>query len=108
MMQNAIVPSSAQPISGEGGKVTTTWQRFFNALVSAPAAIAAVTPTGSPFAYTASGAGTLVLSGGTVSARTLTRNTTTVPVGSSTIQMANGDVTTITYSVAPTINFIPG
>ena len=106
-INGAIVPSSAQPIADQQGRITTPWQRFCNALVAGAPHIIAVTPSGSPFAYTASMSGSLVISGGTVSARTLTRNVDTIPVASSTIPMANGDVATITYSVAPTINFVP-
>jgi len=106
----AIVPSSAQPIADKEGRVTTYWQRFFNALVSAPATIGTVDVTSSPFTYTAGQAGQLAVSGGTVSSITLTRNTVAVPTGvtAGLIAMRNGDQVTVTYSGLPTINFIPG
>ena len=104
---DAIVPSSGQTIADKAGFVTPTWQRFFNALVSAPAAISAVTPTGSPFSFTAGQSGMLVITGGTVSGVTLTRNTSTITVPTGAIAMANRDVAEITYAVAPTINFVP-
>lgn len=105
----AIVPSSAQPIADGRGFVTTTWQRFFNALVSAAAPIQPVTLTGSPFSYRAGSGGNLAVSGGTVSAITITRGTTAVPTGatSGTFPVANGDVVSIVYTVAPTVSFIP-
>lgn len=102
----AIVPSSAQPIVGPGGRVTTVWQRFFNALVRPADPIVAVTPTGSPFAYMAGAGGNLYVVGGTVSAITLKRSTTTVTV-TSPVPVANGDTVTVTYSGAPTITFVP-
>lgn len=106
---SAIVPSSRQPIADAGGFVNTTWLRFFNALVGAPAGISPVQATGSPFVYRAPTAGTLSITGGTVSSITLTRNTVTTPTGitAGLVPVANGDTVTITYSAAPTVNFIP-
>ena len=105
----AIVPSSQQAIADKQGKITTPWQRFFNALVSAAAPIQSVTLTGSPFAFRAGSGGNLAVSGGTVSAIDITRGTTTVSTGatSGTFPVANGDVVSITYTVLPTVSFIP-
>jgi len=105
----AIVPSSQQPIVTKLGTMTTELQRFFNALVSAAAPIQSVTLTGSPFSYRAGSAGSLSISGGTVSAITLTRNNTSIPLGGTagTFPVANGDLLTITYSGPPTVSFIP-
>lgn len=105
----AIVPSSNQAIADKGGFVTTAWQRFFNTLVSPAAPLQSVTVLASPFAYTAGQAGSLAVSGGTVSAISLTRSGTTIPTGMTggTLSLANGDTVTITYAVAPTVNFIP-
>lgn len=106
---NAIVPSSAQPIARNGGFVTTEWQRFFNALVQAPESIAEVDVGASPFDYTASASGFLAVSGGTVSAITLTRNTSSAATGvtAGLVPMFQGDIVTITYSGLPTVSFIP-
>lgn len=104
----ATVPSSTQPISSGGGLVTTVWQRFFNALVTAPAAIESVPATGSPLTYTASQTGSLSVVGGTVTAVSMVRARVTVDLtGAAMVPMANEDVVTITYSVAPVISFIP-
>jgi hypothetical protein len=74
-------------------------------------AIAAVTVTASPFAYTAQASGTLSIEGGTVSAVTLKRGTpaaVTVAAASGVlVPVAAGDIVTTTYSVLPTMNFIP-
>lgn len=105
--RGSIVPSSAAPIAGPSGEVQPAWLRFFNQLVAGAAPIEEVVLTGSPFSYTASQTGALVISDGTVSAITLTRRTTTIPISSSTVDMANGDIATVTYSVDPTINFVP-
>jgi hypothetical protein len=82
-------------------------EALFVAFAGAGAAIVPVTVGASPFAYTATTGGTLAISGGTVSAVTLTRGTTTVPVSPASVPARNGDVVTITYTAAPTVNFIP-
>jgi hypothetical protein len=79
---------------------------LFVAFLGAGAPIVPVTVTASPFAYTATTAGTLCISGGTISATTLTRGSA-IPIAAGNIPVRNGDVITVTYSVAPTMNFIP-
>lgn len=106
-MTAPIVPSTNQPIS-ENGIVTTVWQRFFNALVSSPSAIASIQATQSPVAYKAAERGTLSISGGTISDVTLQRASVSISLGPvRLVPVANADTVTITYSVAPTISFIP-
>jgi hypothetical protein len=72
-------------------------------------AIAAVTVTASPFAYTATTRGALFVSGGIVSDVSFKRGGTTIPAGiaAGVIPVTNGDVVTITYTAAPTVNFVP-
>ena len=74
-----------------------------------PQPAAAVTLGGSPADYTANSSGSLAVSGGTVSSITLTRGLVTVPTGvvAGLIPMEIGDVVSITYAVAPTVNFLP-
>lgn len=105
----AIVPSSQQPISDGKGYITTPWQRFFNALVSGAAPIQSVTVTASPYTYRAGSAGSLAVSGGTVSGIAITRNNVTAPTGATSgiIPVSNGDLVTITYSGLPAVSFIP-
>ncbi len=109
----APLPSSAQPIGttldGKPVAVNRVWQRWFNSFTSAAAASAVSSITPSPFSFTANTSGNLLVVGGTVSAITLQRAQTILPTGltSGFIPMANGDIVTITYSVAPTLNFIP-
>lgn len=68
-----------------------------------------VTAGASPFAYTASQNGTLSIQGGTVSSVAFDRSSVSFTVGftSGLIPMATGDKVTITYTVAPTLYFIP-
>lgn len=106
-----VIPSSAQPIADKNGFVTTVWQRFFNALNSAsqPIQTVPIAPVISPFKFTASSTGALMVSGGTVTSISLTRGVTTIPTGqtSGNIPMSNGDIVSIAFSVAPNIAFVP-
>lgn len=73
------------------------------------AAVSALTVGTSPYAYTASLRGSVAVSGGTVSAVTITRGGVVVPTGAlaGMFPVMNGDIVTVTYSAAPTMNFIP-
>jgi|GEM_PF-6951911 len=112
----AIAGSSSQVFNAStaltGTQVTPLSQ--VNSLISTAqqtqgAAISAVSVGASPFAYTAAARGALAVSGGTVSAISMTRGGTTIPLGvlAGLFQVTNGDKITITYSVAPTVNFAP-
>lgn len=91
-------------------KFTPAWQRALTRLaqLSPERKIRAVSPGVSPFTYTASTIGHLLIAGGNVSAVTLVRgaNSVSCPV-SGFIPMAGKDSVVITYTVAPTLNFIP-
>lgn len=69
----------------------------------------AVTLTGSPFDFLATGDGLVVVSGGTVSAISYGRNGTFTALGitAGLIPVKLGDVVRVTYTVAPTVSFIP-
>lgn len=68
-----------------------------------------VTLTGSPFDYQSTADGLLVVTGGTVSAISYGRNGAFTPLGitAGLIPVKLGDVAQITYTVAPTVSFIP-
>jgi hypothetical protein len=108
MSQSQFPGAYVPAVSLQNGNFTTPWILWLGQFAAQPAAPFQVVPTGSPFRYTASGPGSLSVSGGTVSARTLTRGGVSAPIGASLIPMVNGDVATITYSVAPTLWFVPG
>lgn len=110
-MSQQAFPTAATPAVEQrsgGWYFTNPWIIWLAQFAAQPGALVPITPTASPFSYTAPGSGSLAINGGTVSARTLTRAGSTAPIGASLIPMANGDVATITYSVAPTLSFIPG
>lgn len=103
-----IVPNSNQPIADPRGMVTQIWQRFFAALTASAASVSSVTVSPSPTSFTASERGTVAVSAGTLTSVTLTRAGTAVSLGTSrTIPVSSGDVVTVSYSVAPTMSFIP-
>lgn len=72
--------------------------------------IANVAPGASPFTYTASAAGSVVVTGGTVSNVQLKRGATTIAISTATnavVPVSAGDQVIVTYSVAPTMSFVP-
>jgi hypothetical protein len=82
-----------------------------------PAATKAVTLTGSPYTYTVTGPGALSITGGTVSSIAITdsgtttvEQTITTPTTNATsgiFAVETGDTVVITYTAAPTVNFVP-
>jgi hypothetical protein len=102
--QNAIFEARADGSQWQciGGSNSAAW--------GGNAPIAAITVGASPYAYTAAAAGTVVVSGGTVSAITLKRGApAAISVGetSGVIPVSAGDIVTVTYSAAPTMSFVP-
>ena len=72
--------------------------------------IANVAPGASPYTYTASAAGSVVITGGTVSAVQLKRGSTTITIASASpavVPVSAGDQVITTYSAAPTMSFVP-
>ncbi len=110
MALNPTAPSWDVPLQDPNGRVSQAWFGYLTQLSGAPGPIQTVSPSASPFTYAAPANGTLAVHGGTVSAITLTRaRVANVPVGfvNGSVAVAANDQVTITYSVAPTINFIP-
>lgn len=91
------------------GYLADPWNSFFQQFTQQAPAVAAVSPTSSPFSYQANQNGTLIVSGGTVSAISLTRGTVVIPLSTVrplAIPISIGDTVTVTYSVLPTIQFL--
>jgi hypothetical protein len=108
---NKNAPSWKVPIVDiASGLLTQSWHGYLTGLAGTPGPILPVSPSGSPFAYKAPANGALAISGGTVSAVTLARaRVAGVPLGvtSGCVSVSEDDVVTVTYSAAPTLNFIP-
>jgi hypothetical protein len=111
MAANKGTPSWSNPVVDPGtGIATPSWFSFFALLAGAPGPIVPVQPTASPFSFQAPSRGSLAVSGGTVSAILLSRGRVSgVNIGftNGPVPMAAGDTVSITFSAAPTINFIP-
>jgi len=102
------IPTFEAPmVDLETGRATRAWYLPLMSLFQ-PLPENSVTPTGSPFAFTAIQGGALLVSGGTVSQITLKRNQVYVTgLTSGFIPVSAEDVVTITYTVAPTLLFFP-
>lgn len=76
---------------------------------SAPQPVAPITVGASPFTYTAPFAGTVVVTGGSVSTIAMIRHGTSVATGltSALIPVSRGDQVQVAYVSAPTMTFVP-
>lgn len=102
------LPNVLQEFVNRAGIIKNPWIQYLQQFTIAPPSFIDITLTGSPFEYIAREPGNLFVSGGTISLITLTRGTETLTVtGSILIPVAVADVVEITYSVLPTIKFIP-
>jgi hypothetical protein len=95
-----------------GGRTSKTWYFFLQALWNgiAPGGENSVTPTASPFVFTAPRRGFLIVQGGTVSFVSYSRDQVTfhnTGVVAGAIPASKGDLVSVTYSVAPTLTFVP-
>jgi len=102
------------PVPLIDGRVTNRdWYRFWTGLFRGlpPANVEPVTLTGSPFVYSATRRGSLIVSGGTVSAVAFSRDggSTYYTVGTvaGMFTVSASDLLKITYTVAPTVTFVP-
>lgn len=90
------------------GRILQPWQQYLQQFTQAPPPFMQITVDGSPFSYIAREPGYVIISGGTVSAITLTRGSTTLTfTGQLQVPVSINDTVTVTYSVLPTIRFIP-
>lgn len=92
------------------GIVSSVWYQFLTRLqqLSAERQIAPLTVGASPFVYTASTIGNVFVSGGTVSSIVLGRSNVNLAVPSGIfVPVAADDTVTVTYTVLPTMTFVP-
>lgn len=103
-----ISPPTSIPLTDFSGNLNTAWQGFFQQFTQAPPGASSLVVGASPFAYIVREPGLIAVAGGTVSALTLTRGTVTIDVsGEKLILVSVKDTITVTYSVLPTIQFLP-
>jgi len=104
------IPDRGQPID-QAGKVTLSevWARFLVRLsqLTPERPLMPVSPGPSPYSFTATTIGDLLVRGGTVTSVVLTRGSDSLacPV-SGFVPMAAQDIVTVTYSVAPEVTFV--
>lgn len=111
MTQYASIPTYKQPIA-EKGLTERTWYQFFNDIWKGrpQGSIQTITPTASPFTYQVLTKGFMVVQGGTVSLIQFSRDgitNVTTGVTAGCIPLSQGDLITVTYTVIPTITWVP-
>lgn len=104
-------PTYPTPLE-EGGRTASTWYFFLAGLFRglAPEREAAVTPGASPYTYSSPRGGFVIVSGGTVSAIDWSRDGTTFFTTGQTagcFPLSSQDFLKITYTVVPTVTFVP-
>jgi hypothetical protein len=109
--QRNAIPNYPNPIE-IGGKTSKDWYFFWAGLYNGlpPAAEAAVTPGASPYTYSAPVRGSVIVNGGTVSAIAFSRDGVTFYSTGQTAGMFllnAADQLRITYTVLPTVTFVP-
>lgn len=111
MTLNVVQPPSivTPMVDASTGFVNPAWWQFFATLAGLPAAIQELSLSGSPFSFTASVPGNVLVAGGMVSSLVLTRGRVTLTTGlvGGFVPMAWQDTLEITYTVLPDVWFIP-
>lgn len=106
------LPNVLQNFVDGGKKIINPWIQYLQQFTIPPPAFADITVGTSPFSYEADEPGNLFVSGGAVSSIALTRGADTIIVAPNTtnprlVPIAIADTVTVTYTVLPTIKFIP-
>lgn len=104
------LPADRRAVDAKTGAWINYWYQWAVRIsqLTAERPIAAVTVGGSPFTYTAATIGNMFVTGGTVSSIVLTRSGVSITCQANQfIPMAAGDTVTVTYTVAPTMTFVP-
>lgn len=104
------LPTFDQPLV-DRNTTSKVWYFFFKSLYTgaSPGPEGPVTLTGSPFTYSATQRGFLIVQGGTVSLVQFSRGSTNYTTGQTQgcFPVSAGDRLIINYSVAPTVTFVP-
>lgn len=101
-------PNTIATFVDEARKIAKPWIQYLQQFTTAPAAFKSLTVGKSPFVYTAVEPGFVYIKSGTVSVISLKRGSIAIDTtGLVFIPVGIGDAITITYSVVPTVYFIP-
>lgn len=106
------LPNYPVPLVEQRGNTSSAWYRFFSGLFTglAPAAEVPTVPGVSPWTYVAPVRGFLIVSGGTVSLVQFSRdgvNFYSYGVVAGPMPLNGADLIRITYTVPPTLTFVP-
>lgn len=109
--QYNAIPQNLQSFL-HGKEMSRVWYFFLQGLWkgSPPSAESAVTPTASPFTYVAAERGFMIVTGGTVGVVQFSRDGSTNYITGQTagcFPLSQGDTLILTYSVAPTMTWVP-
>lgn len=112
MSQLNSLPTYKIPFAAKEGGNSKDWYFFFSGLYTgiAPAAVMPVTVTASPFTYSPTVKGSVIVNGGTVSQIQFSRDGATFYTTGQTAGMFAlnaADRLVVTYTVLPTITFVP-
>lgn len=103
-------PNYDQPLTIKD-KISTSWWRFFSDTDTGvpPSSETVITPTGSPFTYSAKLKGNVIVTGGTVTGIAIARSGTFYSTGEITGQynLCANDQLQVTYSSPPTMVLFP-
>lgn len=106
-MVNVIVNVNGRKLEGKGFLISP-WNSFFQQFAQQAPDVIETELTGSPFSITFNANGTYIVTGGIISAITLTRGSVAIDLtGQVIIPIRIGDMLTVTYSVVPTLQFLP-
>lgn len=101
-------PNTLSRFVNQLGNIVTPWIQYLQQFTQAPPKFMQVSVDISPFSYTAKEPGYVVVSGGTVSAIHLLRGSDDLDMtGQKIIPVSINDSVITTYTVLPTITFIP-
>lgn len=102
------LPSTLSAFVSKAGGIVQPWIAYLQQFTQAPPNVMNVSVTASPFTYTAREPGTLAITLGTVSLIVLTRGSISINItGTKLIPVGINDTVVVTYTVVPTIQFIP-
>ena len=104
-----ILPNKMAPFVDALKRIVHPWDSYLQQFTQAPPNIQSTTVGVSPFDYTAREPGNLIIIGGTVTGVSLIRGAVTIILASTTqiIPVAINDIVRVSYSVLPTLQFIP-
>lgn len=108
-----IFPNTIQDFVNSAGRILKPWIQYLQQFTQSPPNFINLTVGSSPFSYSAKEPGYIYIFGGTVSVIQLIRGTIAFSIGivsgvaGQTVPVSINDTVKITYSVKPSVWFIP-